>query len=125
MSIGEDYYKPIIITKGSFNNNYIGYESRGDKDKILTVNEYLDIIRPYLEDIINGHKIQSEWKIQLKAAINFISSKPDSDKTHIMHTRSDNIEIMMGSGNYEIIEELFKFLRQRYKTKIRRINERK
>ena len=62
LSVGEDYYKPII-TKGSFNNNYIPYESRGDKDKILTVNEYLDIIRPYLVDIINDHKIQSEWKI--------------------------------------------------------------
>ena len=52
MLIGEDYYKPII-TKGSFNNNCIQYESRGNGDKILTVNEYLDIIRPYLEDIIN------------------------------------------------------------------------
>ena len=30
--INEDYYKPIK-TKGAFNNNYIEYESRGDKDK--------------------------------------------------------------------------------------------
>ena len=59
LSIDEDYYKSII-TKGSFNNNYIQYESRRDKDKILTVDEYLDIIRPYLVDIINDHKIQSE-----------------------------------------------------------------
>ena len=36
-----------------------------DKDKILTVNEYLDVIRPHLRDIINDHKTQSEWKIQL------------------------------------------------------------
>ena len=43
LSIGEEYYKPII-TKASFNNNYIQYESRGDKGKILAVNEYLDII---------------------------------------------------------------------------------
>ena len=57
LSVGEDYYKPII-TKGSFNNNYIQYESRGEKYKILTVSEYLDIIRPYLEDIINDHKTQ-------------------------------------------------------------------
>ena len=41
LSVGEDYYKPMI-TKGSFNNNYIQYESRGDKGKILTVNEYLE-----------------------------------------------------------------------------------
>ena len=38
LSISEDYYKPII-TKCAFNNNYIQYESRGDKDKILTLNE--------------------------------------------------------------------------------------
>ena len=55
------------------------YESNGDKDKILTLNEYLDMIRPYLVDMINDHKNKGEWKIQLTAVINFISSKPDSD----------------------------------------------
>ena len=30
--IKRNYYKPIR-TKGAFNNNYIEYESRGDKDK--------------------------------------------------------------------------------------------
>ena len=50
LSIGEDYYKPIIVN-GAFSNNYIQYESKGDKDKILTVNEYLDMTRPYLADI--------------------------------------------------------------------------
>ena len=83
LSIGEDYYKPII-TKGAFNNNYIQYESKGDKDKMLTVNEYLDMIRLYLVDIMNDHKIQSEWNIQLTIAINFVSSKPDSDESRTM-----------------------------------------
>ena len=73
--------------------------------------------------MINDHKIQSELKIQLTAVINFISSKPDSDKIHIMNARSDNVEIMMGSETNEIIEELFKSLRQRYQKKFRRINE--
>ena len=36
------------------------YESRGDKDKILTINEYLDMKRPYLVDMINEHKTNSE-----------------------------------------------------------------
>ena len=114
MPIGKDYYKPII-TKGLFNKIYIQYESRGYKDKILTVDEYLDIIRPYLVDIINDHKTQSKWKIRLTAVINFISSKPNSNKIHIIRSRSDNIEIMMGSETNEIIEELFKSLRQKYK----------
>ena len=72
-----DYYKPVIIN-GAFSNYYIQYESKGNKDKISTVDEYLDIIRHYLADIINDHKTQSEWNIQLTIAINFISSKPDS-----------------------------------------------
>ena len=38
--IDEDYYKPIK-TKGAFNNNYIEYESRGDKDKRWSIKEYL------------------------------------------------------------------------------------
>ena len=113
LSISEDYYKPIIV-KDTFNNNYIQYESKGDKDKLLTISEYLDMIRSYLVNIINNHKTQSEWKIQLSVAISFISSKPDSDETHIMHTKSNNIEIMIGSGTNEVIEELFKSLLRKY-----------
>ena len=47
-------------------------------------------------------------------AINFISSTERSDETRTMRTKSDNIEIMMGSETDEIIEELFKSLLQRY-----------
>ena len=118
MSIGEDYYKPIT-TKCSFSNNYIQYERRGDKDKILTVSEYLDIIRPYLVDIINDHKTQIEWKIQLTMAINFISSKPDSDKTRIMYAKSDNIDIMIGCETDEVIEVISS---SKISKRIRRVN---
>ena len=105
------------------------------KDKSLSVEEYLDKIKPYLSDIINNHKAQgeqrtylsnktielksqSEWKIQLTMKINFVSSLPDSDETRIMKTRSDNIEIMMSSGTEEVIKELFESLSTRYKTKL-------
>ena len=97
----------------AFDDNYIEYESKGDKDKNLSPEEYLDIIRPYLSDMINTHKTHmnlrvhsrdellnyktqfGEWKIQLTMSIKFISSK-DSNETCIMQTKSDNIEIMMG-----------------------------
>ena len=46
-------------------------------------------------------------------AINFISSK-DSDETPIVHAKSNNVEIMMGSETNEIIEQLFKSFLQRY-----------
>ena len=113
LSIREDYYKPIIVNT-AFNNDYIQYESKGDKDKILTISEYLDVIRPYLVNMINDHKNQNEWKIQLTTAINFISSKPNFDETRIMHTKSNNIEIMTGSDTDEVIEDFFKSLLQRY-----------
>ena len=57
LSIDEDYYKPIK-TNDAFNNSYIVYESKGDKDKTLTVKEYLDMIKLYLGNIINDHKTQ-------------------------------------------------------------------
>ena len=52
LSIDEDYYKPRI-TSDAFDNNYIQHESKGNKDKILTTREYVDMIRPYLSEIIN------------------------------------------------------------------------
>ena len=51
LSIDEDYYKPII-TNGAFNNNYIQYESKENKYKILS--KYLDMIRPYLSDLTSS-----------------------------------------------------------------------
>ena len=111
LSIGKDYYKPIIVNS-TFNNNYIQYESKGDK--ILTIEEYLSMIESYLVDMINDHKNQGEWKIQLSAEINVISSKPDSDETRIMHTKSNNIEITIGSDTDEVIKNLFRSPLQRY-----------
>ena len=64
--------------------------------------------------MINYYKNIGEWKVQLIAEINFISLKPGSDETRIMHTRSDNIEIMIGDDNDDIIEELFKSFIQKY-----------
>ena len=45
--------------------------------------------------------------------VNFISSK-DSDETRTMHTKGNNVEIMIGSETYEIIEELFESFLQKY-----------
>ena len=126
MSIDEDYYK-LIITKGAFNNNYIQYESKGNKGKNISIKKYLNMIIPYLSDVINDHKTHGlvryhsgnktwveetprEWKIQLTMAINFISSR-DSDETR---TKSNDVKIMMCSETNEIIEELFKSFLQKY-----------
>ena len=104
-------YKPTIVKSG-YNNNYIEYRSEGDK--LLTIEEYLNLIEPYLRELINDHKNKGEWKIQLTAQINFISLRPGSGETRVMHTRSVNEEFMNGSDTGEIIKELFKSLLQRY-----------
>ena len=46
-------------------------------------------------------------------AINFISSK-DSDETQTMHTKSNNVEIMVGNETNEIIIDLFESFLQKY-----------
>ena len=53
LSIDKDYYKPILVKSG-YNDNYIQYESQGDK--ILTLKEYLDLIEKYLRKLISYYK---------------------------------------------------------------------
>ena len=55
--------------------------------------------------IINDHKTQVEWKIKLTIAINFLSSK-DSGEMPNMHSKSDNIEIMIDNEKTGFIEEI-------------------
>ena len=116
LSVDEDYYKPIK-TNDLFNSNYIEYESKGDKNKTLLIKEYLNVIRPYLKGIINDYKTQGEWKIQLIMVVTFISSI-DSNENRIMHTKSNNIKIMMGNEADEIIEELFESLLEKYEERL-------
>ena len=104
LSIDEDYYKPVLLKSG-YNNNYVQYESKGDR--ILVIHEYLALIEKYLRELINHYKNKGEWKIQLTAAINFVSLKPGSDETRVMYTRSFNEEIMEGIDTDEIIKSLF------------------
>ena len=114
-------YKPTIVKSG-YNNNYIEYKSEGDK--LLTIEEYLNLIEPYLRELINDHKNKGEWRIQLAAHINFISLRAGSNETRVMHTRSANEEFMNGSDTDEIIKELFKSLLQRYQENLQEKNER-
>ena len=52
--------------------------------------EYLDMIRPYLSDMINEHKTRREWKIQSAMSISFISSKDSDEVRHNLLTKSNN-----------------------------------
>ena len=100
-SINKDHYKPKLVNSG-YNNNYVEYESRGDR--ILPIREYSTLIEKYLRELINQYKNEGEWKVQLSAEINFISLKPGSDETRVMCTRSDSEEFMSGDDTNEIIK---------------------
>ena len=73
------------------------------------VEEYLDEIRPYLRDVVNDVKQSDTWKIQLAISINFISSKDINNEERIMHSKSDNIEIMISDEADEAIIKTFWF----------------
>ena len=49
-----------------WSNNYINYERNSDRNKILSFEEYLDKIRPYLKDVIDNLKKSDTSKIQSK-----------------------------------------------------------
>ena len=79
----EDYYEPERVNNFQ-NNNYIEYESNGDKNTKLSHDEYLNKIESYLRNIIINLQISDSWKIQLAIAINFISSK-NTEEERVMY----------------------------------------
>ena len=57
-------------------------------------------------------------KIQFTRAINFISSR-DTDEEGVMHSKSDNIGIVIKDKVTEVIEELFLSFASRYQFEIK------
>ena len=47
----------------TFSNNYIECKSNGNKDKTLSIKDYLDKIKPYSCAIINDHKLKVNEKL--------------------------------------------------------------
>ena len=97
-------YEPVLIKSG-FDNNYLEYMSNGNNS--LSFNEYLELIKPYLYDLINVYKAKGEWKLQLSVEISFVSQKPGSDENRVIYTRSTPEEFMIGSETEEVAEKRF------------------
>ena len=70
----QSYYKRVRVNN-FWSNSYIEYKSNSDKNRILSVEEYLDKIRPYLKDIITDLKKSETLKIQLTITIIFFLPK--------------------------------------------------
>ena len=112
----ENYHKPERVNN-FWSNNYIEYESNDDRNETLSVEEYLNRSRPYLKDIINNLKKSDTWKIQLTIANNVISSI-DYGVEHVIHSKSDNIEIMIDDQADEVIKDLFNSLKNRHQNNL-------
>ena len=123
----ENYYKRIRVSNFQ-SDNYNEHESKGYRNKCLTsitvtfisVEEYLNKIRAYLKDIINNLKKCDTWKIQLTIANNFNFST-DNDQECTMHSKSDNMEIMISDEADEVIKVLFDSLKNGYQNNLESI----
>ena len=102
----QDYYKSERVNN-FWKNSYSEYESNGDKNRNLSLNEYLNKVELYLRNIKIDLQNSDVWKIELTIAINFISSK-DAEEEHVMHSTSDNIKFTLYSDANEVIDELFR-----------------
>ena len=118
----ENSYKSATVNN-FWSKNYIEHESKGETNKTLSVEEYLNKIRPYLEDI-NNLKKSYTWKIQLTIANNFIHSI-DSDEERVMHSKSNNIEVMINDEVDEATNEILHSLKNRYQNNLDSMTDRK
>ena len=95
--------------KSYFQENYKYYESRGDQDKKLSVTQYLQMINPYLSDLINENKAiennSNESKIQINMHVNFVSSN-DAGEIRTIFVWSDNEAIRIGNETDNFFERL-------------------
>ena len=133
-----DYYKPIRTEDGfaGRTNNYIEYTSRGDRYKNLSLEKYLNMIRPYLRDLINDHKPSTklnneandsdtergEWKIQLVMQNNFISLKMLTILAPYIQQISQH-KFLWAVTQMIAIDELFDTILQRFQQAIEISNE--
>ena len=63
--------------------------------------------------MIDDYKSKGEWKIQITMRIIFISLT-DKNKTQVMHTKSDNVEILNGTDTSDAINKLINSFMKRY-----------
>ena len=77
----------------------------------LSIKEYHNMIRPYLRDMINDHKMQGESKVHSgNTVIDYKTQEEPSKDSDEIHT----MENMMSNEIDEIIEKLFESLLRKY-----------
>ena len=92
------------------------------------------MIRPYLRDLINGHKPTEElnndgdserveWKVQVVMQNNCISTK-DFEETQTIYSASKPVEIFMGTDTDDTIDRFFDTFLQRFQQGLVTSNDR-
>ena len=92
------------------------------------------MIRPYLRDLINGHKPTEElnndgdserveWKVQVVMQNNCISTK-DFEETQTIYSASKPVEIFMGTDTDDTIDRFFDIFLQRFQQGLVTSNDR-
>ena len=66
-----------------------------------------------MRNLVIGLQKSDTRKSQLKISFNFLSSK-DTNEEQVMHSKSDNIEVMIYDNTNEVIEKNFELLLSRY-----------
>ena len=73
-----------------------------------------------LKDIINNLKISVTWKVQFTIANTFFSSIYNNEE-RVMHSKTDNTEIMVNDEADEVIKKFFDLLKKRYQNNLKSI----
>ena len=102
----EEVYYQSILANSSFKGSYEEYKSRSDKEKTLSIEQYLHKIMPHLKELINNHKAindgSNECKIQLNMCIKFVSLL-DAKDIRTVYVQSENNEIKLGNETDDIV----------------------
>ena len=114
--ISDNYYKPIL-SQTSFDDNYQRYTCRGDKDKKLSFNEYMDIAKPHIIALLNDTNKKGTRKIQLDVRITTENILNLGDKRNFI-VRSDNNALLYTDDTTESVENLVKSLGEHYEEQI-------
>ena len=108
----DDYYKPVLA-KESFNGNYQLYTCRGDKNRDMFIDTYLDKVKPYLLALIDEKKV-TEKKIQLDIGINLVHTTKPNDRI-TFYVKTDNVTCLPSDNTEEILDLLIASFYEKYK----------
>ena len=105
-NIPEEYYEPELINS-AFERNYERYRMDGDKKKELSLIDYLNMVKPNVNDSITKNKT-NERKVQLVISIVFLNFI--TNEFAKKYVNGDNIVIRPTDDSNEIYTELYNSL---------------